>query len=64
MKLTKSFLLKLDENLQERLSRQAECFTTSQSAVLRMALIKFLDEQERTQRENYREGRYGLTIRQ
>jgi predicted transcriptional regulator len=64
MKLTKSFLLKLDENLQERLSRQAERFTTSQSAVLRMALIKFLDEQERTQRENYREGRYGLTIRQ
>jgi len=64
MKLTKSFLLKLDKNLQERLSSQAERFTTSQSAVLRMALIKFLDEQERTQRENYREGRYGPAIRQ
>ena len=64
MKLTKSFLLKLDENLQTRLSRQADRFTTSQSAVLRMALIKYLDEQERTQPENCREDLYGFAIRQ
>lgn len=64
MTCKKQFLLRLDENLLARLTRQAERFTTSQSAVLRMALIKFLDEQERAQRENYREDRYGLTIRQ
>ncbi|MEI7638595.1 MAG: hypothetical protein WCJ37_14900 [Syntrophus sp. (in: bacteria)] len=45
MKNKKEFLLRLDENLRVRLNRQAERLYSSQSAVLRMVLIKFLEEQ-------------------
>lgn len=51
MKYKKEFLLRLDENLRVRLNRQAERLYTSQSAVLRMALIEFLEEQEANEKK-------------
>ena len=51
MKYKKEFLLRLDENLRVRLNRQAERLYSSQSAVLRMALIEFLEEQEANEKK-------------
>jgi|GEM_PF-4240255 predicted transcriptional regulator len=40
--------LRFDRELSERLDRQSERLNASKSAIMRMALVKFLEEYEKT----------------
>ncbi len=48
-----SIFIRMDAGLEERLKDQAYRLGTSKSTLIRMAVIKFLEEQEKTQSHSF-----------